>query len=152
MASKTVTASSGWSRMVACTKLAPMKPAPPVTSSRMEETLARPSARRYQTQCSGHLFKCAHQLAVGPAQHLDRHVIGAGLKMLVEARGDLLGRAVGDDSVNQLVAAGFTDIGIGEPEPPPVVHVVTQPEVEVGGFPADFTRLVGVGGQHHLVF
>src|ERR1700685_2042386 len=141
MASRTVTASSGWSRMVECTKLAPMKPAPPVTSSRMEETLARPSARRCQTQCSGQLFQCADQFAVGSAQHLDRHVIGAGLKMLVEARGDLLGRAVGDDGVNQLVAAGFTDIGIGESEPPPVVHVVAQAEVKGGKFRADFRRL-----------
>src|SRR6202034_4129727 len=124
MASRTVTASSGWSRIVACTKFAPIKPAPPVTSSRMEQTLARPSARRCQTQCSGQLFQCAHQLAVGPTQHLNRHVIGAGLKMLVEARGDLLGRAVRNDGVNQLVAAGFTDISIGEPEPPPVVHIV----------------------------
>src|ERR1700677_692905 len=129
MASKTVTAVSGWSRTAACTKLAPMKPAPPVTSSRMEKTLAWPSARRCQPQCSGQLFQGAHQLAVGPAQHLDGHMIGAGLQMLVEARGDLLGRAAGDDGVNQLVAAGFTDIGIGESEPPPVVHVVTQPEV-----------------------
>src|ERR1700733_8658339 len=137
MASRTVTASSGWSRMVACTKLAPMKPAPPVTSSRMEKTLARPSARRCQTQRSGQLFQCAHQLAVGPAQHLDGHMIGAGLQMLVEARGDLLGRAVGDDGVNQLVTAGFTDIVIGEPEPAPVVHVVAQAEVEIGKFPAD---------------
>src|ERR1700728_4428264 len=142
MASRTVTASSGWSRTVACTKLAPMKPAPPVTSSRMEKTLDRSSARGRQPQRPSQLFQCAHQLAVGPAQHLDRHMIGAGLQMLVEARGDLLGRAVGDDGVNQLVAAGFTDIGIGESEPQPVVHVVTQPEVEVDRFPADLTRLV----------
>src|SRR5271156_5478890 len=103
MASKTVTAVSGWSRTVACTKLAPMKPAPPVTSSRMEKSLACPSARRRQPQCPGQLFQCAQQLAVGPAQPLDGHMIGAGLQMLVEARGDLLGRAVGDDGVNQLV-------------------------------------------------
>src|ERR1700729_1274823 len=121
MASRTVTASSGWWRAVACTKLAPMKPAPPVTSSRMEKTLPWPSARSCQpqcpgppSQCPGQLFQCAPQLAVGPAQHLDGHMIGAGLQMLVEARGDLLGRTVGDDGVNQLVTAGFTDIVIGE--------------------------------------
>src|ERR1700752_1584162 len=129
MASRTVTASSGWSRMVACTKLAPMNPAPPVTSSRMEQTLARPSARRYQTQCPGQFFQCAHQLAVRAAQHLDRHVIGAGLTMLVKSGSDLIGPAIGDDGVNQLVAAGFTEIVIGEPESPPVVHVVAQAEV-----------------------
>src|ERR1700684_2828001 len=104
MASRTVTASSGRSRMVVCTKLAPMKPAPPVTSSRMEKTLARPSARRCQTQRPGQLFQCAQQLAFGAAQHLDRHMIGAGLQVLVEARSDLLGRPVGDDGINQLVA------------------------------------------------
>jgi hypothetical protein len=35
IASSTVTDTSGCSRTVLCTKLAPMKPAPPVTSNRM---------------------------------------------------------------------------------------------------------------------
>src|SRR6185437_6177088 len=116
MASSTVTATPGCSRTVLCTKFAPMKPAPPVTSSRMVKTLAEQGPRKFR--------KHRHQLFVvlavlRAAQYLDRDVVGAGVQVLAEALGDGLGGAVGHHRVDQPVAARLLDVVLGEAQPQP---------------------------------
>src|SRR5712675_604443 len=49
--------------------------------------------------------QCRQQL-VRPAEHLDHDMVGAGPQMLVQALGDVVGGAVGDQGLDEFVAAG----------------------------------------------
>jgi len=79
-------------------------------------------------------------------------MIGAGLQVFAQAFGDVLGGAVRDYRVDQLVAAGLAHVGFGEPQPQPVVHVVAQAQIVVDDFASGRAGFVPVGGEHHLVF
>src|SRR5581483_12400028 len=75
-----------------------------------------------------------------------------GVHMLVEPRGDGLGCAVCDDGVDQPVAAGLAHVVVAESQPPPVVDVVTQAQVEADGLAADAASFIDVVGEYHFVF
>src|ERR1700741_919548 len=74
--------------------------------------------------------------------------------MRVQALGDVVGGAVGDHGVDELVATGAGEVGVGEAQPLPVAHIVRKGEVVVRvrhNLAGDRAGLAGVGGQHHLV-
>src|SRR6202035_5685068 len=50
---------------------------------------------------------------------------------LLKAVGDVVGGAVGDQGVDELVAAGRGEVGVGETQPLEVVHVVREVAVVV---------------------
>ena len=112
-----------------CTKLAPMNPAPPVTSNRMVITLAgasvSPSPPAVRPVRSVSASVCPSRPVPGSPRGRPRPPV------LVEASGDRVRATVGDHRVDQLVAARLGDVLLGEPEPFPVVQVVAQIEVEV---------------------
>ena len=80
-------------------------------------------------------------------------MVGAGPQMLAQAVGDVVGGAVGDQGVDELVAAGRGEVGVGETQPLEVVHVVREVEVvvRVQNLAADRERLLGVGDRQHFV-
>src|SRR6202008_1971825 len=82
-------------------------------------------------------------------------VVGAGPQMLAQPVGDVVGGAVGDQGVDELVAAGPGEVGVGETHPLPVAHVVRKGEVVVRfghDLAGNRAGLVDGGGLHDLVF
>src|SRR6202007_3226282 len=80
---------------------------------------------RGQPQCAGQIGQRRHQF-VRATKHLDRNMIGSGPQMLTQAVGNVVGGAVGDQGVDELVAAGRGEVGVGETQPLEVVYVVCQ--------------------------
>src|ERR1700712_4239796 len=78
-------------------------------------------------------------------------MVCTGSQVLVEPGGDRRRSAVGDESVDQCVAAGLGDIGVGETESAPVVGVVRQVQVDLQRLAADGPGALRVGGEHRFV-
>ena len=71
-------------------------------------------------------------------------MVGPGVEMFPQPRRDGVGGAVGDDSVDEAVAAGTRQVFVSEAQSLPVVQVIGQVEVNVECLAADGTSLVGV--------
>ena len=66
---------------------------------------------------------------LGCTDHLNAHVVGASIKVLTHALGDLLAAPPRKCRLQQAVRATLGDIGVVEAQPAPVVRVVRELEV-----------------------
>lgn len=95
-----------------------------------------------QAERAGQFCECGHQL-VTTRQDLNRNMVGTRGEVFLQPGGDGVDGPVGDEGVDHGVATRHGDVGVGEPEPLPVVGVVRQVQVDLQRLAADLTGPFG---------